>query len=67
MIRVAKLLLDKEVLMREDLQTVLGVRPFEEKRTYEDMINEMKKPTEKKNVQNESASPNPNNATPQQA
>lgn len=64
MIRVAKLLLDKEVLMREDLVTVLGVRPFEEKRTYEDMINDMKKPNEKKTIQPGAPTPNP---TPQQA
>ncbi|KAH7728675.1 ATPase [Aphelenchoides avenae] len=36
--KVAKRLLDKEVLAREDLLELLGPRPFVEKHTYEDFV-----------------------------
>jgi ATP-dependent Zn protease len=37
--RVAKLLLEKEVLQREDLSAMLGARPFEEKTSFADLSN----------------------------
>eukprot|EP01134_Creolimax_fragrantissima_P006798 CFRG6798T1 len=36
--KVAKLLLEKEVLMRDDMVSLLGPRPFHEKTSYEDMV-----------------------------
>jgi ATP-dependent Zn protease len=37
MIQVAKLLLEKEVLIREDLESIFGVRPFESKTTFDEL------------------------------
>lgn len=41
---VAKVLLDKEVLSREDLALVLGKRPFEEQVTFEQLTQEQPNP-----------------------
>jgi AFG3 family protein len=38
---VAQRLLEKEVLNREDMIELLGVRPFKEKHTYEDFVTGM--------------------------
>ncbi len=38
---VAQRLLEKEVLNREDMIELLGVRPFKEKHTYEDFVSGM--------------------------
>ena len=37
-IQVARRLLEKEVLSREDMVELLGKRPFGEKHTYEEMV-----------------------------
>jgi AFG3 family protein len=39
--KVAKRLLEKEVLMKEDLVELLGKRPFPEQTTYEELIHEV--------------------------
>lgn len=38
--KVAQLLLEKEVLQREDMRTLLGPRPFPEQTTYEQLTQE---------------------------
>jgi AFG3 family protein len=38
--KVAKRLLDKEVLNRSDMLELLGPRPFSEKHTYEELVAE---------------------------
>eukprot|EP00127_Corallochytrium_limacisporum_P002167 Clim_evm61s108 gene=Clim_evmTU61s108 len=35
---VAKLLLDKEVISRKDMENILGPRPFKDQATYEDLV-----------------------------
>ncbi len=35
--KVAQLLLEKETIRREDLQLILGIRPFDEKISYEQL------------------------------
>ena len=45
-LQVAERLLEKEVLQREDMITLLGPRPFPEKSSYEEFVED----TEKLNV-----------------
>ncbi|PVU85576.1 hypothetical protein BB559_006938 [Furculomyces boomerangus] len=61
--RVAKLLLEKEVLQREDMVTLLGPRPFHEKVLYEDFIMDTQSHTENTPKTNEDT-PKTNEDTP---
>lgn len=36
--KIAKVLLEKEVLKREDMVTLLGARPFEEQTTFDQLV-----------------------------
>ena len=48
LIKLAKRLLEKEVLVKDDLVELLGSRPFKEQTTYEELINEPPNPSPSK-------------------
>lgn len=62
--RVAKRLLEKEVLLKEDMVEILGPRPFHEHTTYEDLTHDHPTPTPNP-ASASSNSPPPSSPSPQ--